>query len=52
VLGSVFGWPEEELHRVCKFGGKNIEPWASFLRHGDVEEITSDMGWLKEVLKS
>lgn len=52
VLHAVLGWLEEELHRVRELGGKNIEPWITFLHRGDAEEIGSDIDWLKTFKES
>jgi hypothetical protein len=37
-----------ELSRLLDWGGKGIEPWASFLPLAEEERIRADVAWLKE----
>jgi hypothetical protein len=46
VLVEIKNWLHEELRRVKQLGGKNIEPWVSFLRRGDDNDILHDLVWL------
>lgn len=52
ILHAVLKLLEEELRRLRELGGNNIEPWASFLRRGDTDEIISDINWLKKIEES
>ena len=47
VLLELQRWLDEELRRVCTFGGENLEPWLTFLRRGDDKELAADQGWLR-----
>ena len=48
IESTLLQWLNEELRRVCDWGGKDQEPWASFLRRGDDNEILADIEWIKE----
>jgi len=49
VLAELQNWLHEELRRVKELGGEQgIEPWASFLRRGDDQDILSDLAWLSK----
>ncbi len=52
ILYAAIEWLKEELCRIQELGGNNIEPWASFRRRGDAEEIVLDIDWLKGFSKS
>ena len=47
VLTEIALWLQEELRRVRSLGEKGAEPWVSFLRRGDDQEILDDLAWLE-----
>ncbi len=46
VLSELSSWLDEELRRMHDLGGQNIEPWASFVKRGDITELTQDKEWI------
>ena len=46
VLDAVAEVQATDLQRTRDWGGQGLEPWAFFLRMGEVERISADMEWL------
>lgn len=49
VIDALFKLLEHESELVSRLGTDSVEPWASFLKRGDVEESQRDVEWLKNV---
>lgn len=47
VLDAVDALQTREAARIAELGGRGLEPWASFLARGDVEEISAGREWLR-----
>lgn len=50
VLAALTSLQQREIDRIIKFGGSGLEPWASFLSRGDVEEMTDELKWLQKYI--
>jgi len=46
VLRQVRALHERDLERTLGWGADGKEPWASFLRQGDVQIVRDDLAWL------
>lgn len=49
VIEALFKLLERDREIVSRLGGDGVEPWASFLKRGDVEEGQRDSEWLEGV---
>ena len=46
VIAALLRLEMREIGRTQQLGGLNIEPWATFLSRGDVEDMKVDLNWL------